>query len=56
MTLTDYFNILGLSVDSSIDEIKRAYRHKARLYHPDINSSPEAKIGSLRLPKPMNFF
>jgi hypothetical protein len=43
MTITDYYTILGLPEDSSIDEIKKAYRRKARLYHPDINPSPDAK-------------
>lgn len=43
MTLTDYYEILGLPVDSSAEDIKKAYRNKARQYHPDINPSPEAK-------------
>lgn len=43
MTLSDYYGILGIPDNSSIEDIKKAYRKKARLYHPDINPSPEAK-------------
>jgi curved DNA-binding protein CbpA len=43
MTTSDYYKILGLPPESSIEEIKKAYRKKARLYHPDINSSPDAQ-------------
>lgn len=43
MTLADYYLILELPVNSSLNDIKKAYRQKARQYHPDINPSPEAK-------------
>lgn len=43
MTLKEYYDILGIPEKSSLDEIKKAYRKKAYLYHPDINHSPEAK-------------
>jgi DnaJ domain len=43
MTITDYYKILDLPLNSTIDEIKKAYRKKARLYHPDINPAPDAK-------------
>ena len=43
MTLSDYYQILGLPVGSSLNEIKKGYRQKARLFHPDINHSPDAK-------------
>lgn len=43
MTVAEYYQILGLTSDSSVDDIKKAYRIKARAYHPDLNHSPEAK-------------
>ncbi|OFY63664.1 MAG: hypothetical protein A2V64_12275 [Bacteroidetes bacterium RBG_13_43_22] len=43
MTISDYYQILGLPFSSSVNDIKKAYRQKARLYHPDINPSPEAR-------------
>ena len=43
MNYPDYFKILDLHTDASIADIKRAYRIKARLYHPDLNHSPEAR-------------
>ena len=43
MTIADYYQILGLPANSSVEQIKKAYRQKARIYHPDINPSPDAK-------------
>jgi hypothetical protein len=43
MTLLEYYQILDLQVGSSVEEIKKAYRKKARIYHPDINTSANAK-------------
>jgi len=43
MTSTDYYEILSIQSNASIDDIKKAYRKKARLYHPDINPAPDAK-------------
>ena len=35
--MSDYYKTLGLEKGASDSEIKKAYRRKARKYHPDIN-------------------
>jgi len=40
--LQPFFDLLGISNSASLAEIKKAYRRKARLHHPDTDKSPDA--------------
>src|SRR4051812_26675695 len=42
-TERDYYEVLGVSRDAGDDEIKRAFRRRAREVHPDVSEAPDAK-------------
>lgn len=43
MTLFEYYRVLGLNANADRDEIRKAFREKAKQYHPDLNASPGAQ-------------
>ncbi len=47
--LTNYFHILGLNTDATATEIRSAYRSLAKQFHPDVNSSENAKSQFIKI-------
>lgn len=43
MEYKDYYHILGVDKKASASDIKKAYRHLAHKYHPDISKEPNAE-------------
>jgi len=40
--MKDYYQVLGISMDATADQVKYAYRKLAVLYHPDVSTVPDA--------------
>ncbi len=41
--MSDFYEILGIDKNATKEEIKSAFRKKARQYHPDVNKAPDAE-------------
>jgi hypothetical protein len=55
VTTADYYKILDLQPGCSVEELKKAYRKKAREYHPDINHSNNAKDMFIKITEAYEF-
>jgi molecular chaperone DnaJ len=43
MAKRDYYEILGVPKNATLDDLKGAFRRLARQYHPDVNKEPDAE-------------
>ena len=43
MEFKDYYQVMGLARDASVDDIKKAHRRLARKYHPDVSKEKDAE-------------
>ncbi|MFQ3294813.1 MAG: hypothetical protein ACI9PP_001701 [Halobacteriales archaeon] len=47
----DFYDLLGLPRDATQDDVKRAFRERVRVYHPDLNDDPRAQAQFTALKK-----
>jgi hypothetical protein len=47
--MKEYYQLLGLPIDATAADLKKAFREKAKLFHPDINPSPLAQESFIRI-------
>lgn len=55
MPINDYFNLLGVSRNATLNEIKKAYRKKAKELHPDKNKAKDAQQKFIELTEAYEF-
>jgi|GEM_PF-3505110 len=49
MSVIEYYSLLGIHAGADADEIKRAFREKAKQFHPDLNPAPGAQEEFIRV-------
>lgn len=51
----EYYRILDVTPDHTLDEVKKAFRAKAKKYHPDINRQPGSHDQFIRITEAYEF-
>ncbi len=51
-----YYRLLDISSEAGLEEIKRAYRKKAKLYHPDLNLPSSSREKFIEITKAYEYF
>lgn len=46
---TNYYQILGVQKEASLDEIKKSYRTLAKIWHPDKNNGSQESVSKFKL-------
>jgi curved DNA-binding protein CbpA len=42
--MKNYYDILGVNENTTLDDIKKAYRKLSKQYHPDVNPNGDEKF------------